>query len=107
MPSRRHNVRYCTVGAGARDQTAFWYPLGSSQESESTMLLFKVLDAGRATVASLLRGRRQVAKLAQKAELQQWETEGGTLAPSGPGATETRSGAAKGLDLQHVSPMTK
>jgi hypothetical protein len=53
------------------------------------MLLFKVLDAGRATVASLLRGKRQSSNTAaDKAELQQWETEGGTLAPS-PEATGT------------------
>ena len=51
------------------------------------MLLFKRWDAGGASVASLLRRRRQVAKLAQKAELQQWESEGGTPAP--PGATDT------------------
>ena len=52
------------------------------------MLLFKVLDAGRATVASLLRGKSQSSKASHKAELQQWETEGGTLAPS-PEATDT------------------
>jgi len=52
------------------------------------MLLFKMWDAGNANVASLLKGRRPVAKLAQKAELQQWESEGGTPAPS-PGPTDT------------------
>ena len=52
------------------------------------MLLFKMWDARGASVASLLQGRRQVVKLAQKAELQQWESEGGTLAPP-PGATDT------------------
>jgi len=59
------------------------------------MLLFKVWDAGGASVASLLAGRRRVAKVAQKAELQQWEGEGGTLAPSS-GARDTlaKTGAA-------------
>ena len=59
------------------------------------MLLFKVWDAGGASVASLLQGRRRVAKLAQKAELQQWEGEGGTVAPSsGTTDTLTKTGAA-------------
>jgi len=52
------------------------------------MLLFRTWDAGAASVASLLQGRRQIAKPPQKAELQQWEGEGGTVAPP-PGAPGT------------------
>ena len=62
---------------------------------ESIMLLFKVWDAGGASVASLLAGRRRVAKVAQKAELQQWEGEVGTLAPSSAARdTLAKTGAA-------------
>jgi hypothetical protein len=82
------NVRYCTDGSrhGGRDcdcQALFVGAKPFKGDFMTAGTLWKTLAArGGHVVASMRGNKRQDAKRAHKRELQQWENEGGNLAPA-------------------------